>query len=393
VGKRRGNREGSIYREGKLWAAALTVRLSDGRVVRLRKRAKTRDAVRAWLHERLADLQRDELVLGSDTPLGIYLDAFLERVPVRPKTRQYYAMVVRCYLQPALGPIALRDLQPEHIEALYAELRSQGLADATIHGAHRVLRRALRLAVQWRLLTRSPMERVESPPAGRPRVAHWMPAQVRAFLEAVRDHRWSSLYAVAAFTGARQGELLGLRWEDVDLERGTVTFRRSLQWVTGQGFVETPAKTPASVRRVHLAPTARAALVAHRDRLLAAGQPLTGYVWSTASGRPVSARNLVRHFRQVAERLGLPPIRFHDLRHTAATLMLLEGVPDRVVAELLGHADPSLTKRVYQHVVPRMTELAVAALERAVTGAAPVAPPIAPPAGSGDDASARPDAE
>lgn len=390
MGRKRANREGSIYREGKLWAAAVTVRGPDGELVRLRKRSKSRDVVRAWLHERLAEAERDELRRGSETPLGVYLEHWLGRLQLRPKTRAGYATVVRCYLQPGLGVVPLRDLRPQDIQDLYARLQARGLAAATVHQVHRVLRRALRMAVQWGLLARSPMDGVEAPPAGRPRVGYWLPEQVRAFLAAVRDHRWHSLYAVAACTGARQGELLGLRWEDVDLERRTVSFRRSVQPVAGLGIVEEPVKTAAGARRVHLAPLAWEALVEHRGRLLAEGRQPVGYVWSTASGRPISARNLVRHFRQVAERLGLPPIRFHDLRHTAATLLLLEGVPDRVVAELLGHADPALTKRVYQHVVPRLTELAASALDR-LLGPSTVAPPVAPLAPPDGDTSAPPE--
>lgn len=362
---KRGQNEGSItyHRAKRLWLARLPNNL--GREARY---FRTKAEAREWLQERLGLAAQGRLSQGRNLTVAEFLDYWLRTITVRPKTRASYESVIRCHLVPALGTLRLRDLRPADIQALYADLRRRGLAEATVHCTHRVLHRALRCAVLWQVLAVNPLDSVIAPPRGRPRVAYWTSEEVQRFLAAVADHRWYALYVLAVSTGARQGELLGLRWEDVDLERGQVSFVRTVQWVRGQGLVVGEPKTPEAVRTLPLTRMALRALRAHRESLVAQGRLPSGYVFATASGTPVSGRNLLRHFRDVVQRQALPPIRFHDLRHTAATLLLAEGVPDRIVAELLGHRDPALTKRVYQHVMPRLVRQATDALERALGG-------------------------
>lgn len=195
-------------------------------------------------------------------------------------------------------------------------------------------------------------------------------ANTKRVLVALPDSTNGPLIAVAVLTGLRRGELLGLKWENVDLERGEISIVRSLQRVRWQGLVAVPPKTDTSRRLVPLPPQAVEALREQRRRQLLArlkAGPLWnegGWVFTTALGNPIQPSDVSRRFPRLLEKAGLPRIRFHDLRHTTATLLLSERVHPKIVAALLGHSTVQLTLDTYSHVVPSLAREAAAVLGR-----------------------------
>lgn len=215
------------------------------------------------------------------------------------------------------------------------------------------LHRALDQAVHWGLVPRNVCDAVTRPRAQRPTIRVLTPEQVSLLLTAAREDRFHALYVLAITTGLRQGELLGLRWADIDLDRAVLHVCHALSEVAGRLWLDEP-KTAKARRTVELPVFALAAVRDHRARMLAE-RDLQEFVFCDTHGGPVRKSNLVRRsFLPLLKRAGLPRIRFHDLRHTAATLLLLEGVHPKVVQERLGHSQISITLDTYSHVLPSM---------------------------------------
>jgi integrase len=269
-----------------------------------------------------------------------------------------------------VGAIRLKALAPGHVRGLYREKLDAGLAPRRVLHIHGTLSKALKQATDDGLIPRNAASSVKPP---RPHSEEMQPLsrdQVRIFLDTVRGDRMEALYVLAVTAGLRQGELLALKWEDVDLEGAnpTLEVRRSLSETRGRrSFV-----TPKSGRGRHLRLSRRAvsALRAHRKRQLeervrkAGLWEDIGLVFPSEVGSPMSGRNLYRAFKIRVKRASLPEtLRFHDLRHTCATLLLRQGVHVKYVQELLGHADISLTLNVYSHVLPDMCDAAVSAMD------------------------------
>jgi len=238
---------------------------------------------------------------------------------------------------------------------------------------HAVLHRALEQAAQWGLTPRNVAKLVTPPRPARREMATLSPEQARASLEAAEGDRLEALYVLALSTGMRQGELLALRWRDVDLEGGTLQVRATLQR-TRDGFQFAEPKTARSRRQVALTKPAVEALRRHRSRQLeerlqmGAAWEDNDLVFANEVGRPIEAGNLIRRsFHPLLDRAGLQHIRFHDLRHTAATLALGKGVHPKIVAEMLGHSQIAVTLDLYSHVTPTMQRQAAEALEAALS--------------------------
>jgi integrase len=245
---------------------------------------------------------------------------------------------------------------------------------------HRFLHRVFDQAVGWDAAPRNPAKLAAPPRAVRHEFRALTAAQCRRLLAGVRGDRLEALYVVALATGMRQGELLALRWADVDLAAGRLAVRGTLQRDQGGGWAVREPKTHRSRRQVALAPVAVAALRAHRDRQDAERRTVgsrwedNDLVFANRVGRPLSAQNLVqRHFHPLLARLSLPRVRFHDLRHTAATLLLAEGVHPKIVSELLGHKEVDVTLNLYSHVTPAMHQAAAEALGKLLDGCSPAA--------------------
>jgi integrase len=369
---KRGNNEGSLYKraDGR-WAGAVTV--DGGR----RKYAYGR--TRADVQARLVKLQREQQlgmpVVDERETVGHFLDRWLEdsvKRSVRPKTHTNYAQYVENWIKPALGRERLAKLSPQQVEKLMDKMLTAGLSPRTAQHAHAVLRRALGQAEKWGMVGRN-VAKLAQPPRQKKPEAVWLDdQQARKLLEVARtpgtgrgkskDHgnRFEALYTVALMLGLRKGELLGLRWSDVDPAKRTLRVNVALQRVDGKLILVEP-KSARSRRTIPLPEGVAEALRRQRAQQLAermkAGPAWEEHdlVFATKLGRPVEQRNLHRNFHELLDQAGLPRVRFHDLRHSCATVLLAQGVPARVVMEILGHSQISLTMNTYSHVMPTLT--------------------------------------
>lgn len=375
--KRRGHGEGSIFkRKDGRWCASYVIgRRPDGRLKRGYIYGKTRAEVAAELTKVLAKKIDGLPVDASKQTVGEFLDAWLEDVAkptVRPRTYDCYSDIVERHIKPALGGVRLSKLSPQHLQKLYREKQEAGLTH-TVRLCHAVLHRAFGQAAKWGLIVRNPADLVDPPKVPKKEFTPLSPEEAQRFLVAAEGDRFYALYVLAITCGLRQGELLGLKWEDIDLERGTLQVRRQLQWVRAEGeermgrkrvepkWVLTEPKSAKSRRVVTLPAVAVAALKKHKVRQMEERLRLgevwqdLGFVFTTPIGTPQDASNLLKHsFYPLLEKAGVPRIRFHDLRHTCATVLLAQGVHPKLVQEQLGHSQISLTLDTYSHVMPDM---------------------------------------
>jgi integrase len=359
---KRGNGEGSIYphRRGGVkvgYRGSYWVDAAEGPKRRYIT-GETREDVAEKLAKAISD-RADGLVFDAgSTTTGEYLTRWLSdsvRGTVQGSTYRSYGRVVDGHLVPGVGRVKLAKLRPDHIRRLYRSMLDAGKATRTVQYAHTLLKRALAQAVMDGLIPRNAAEAVRPPKLKRDEIQPLNADQVRALLDA-SDERSRALYTVAVRTGMRPGEILALRWSDVDLEAGTVQINRALS----EGEFSTP-KTPRSRRRISLSPATVAALKAHRkrqleERIAKAGLwEDHGLVFPSSVGTPKSQRNLNREFKNAAKRAGLPDhFKLYDLRHTCATLLLARNVHPKYVQELLGHASIAQTLDTYSHVIPGM---------------------------------------
>ena len=293
-----------------------------------------------------------------------------KRLAVRPTTAYRYAWIVQHYIIPTVGSIALRDLRSDHLDHLYAQLltaggRSRnGLAPKTVHETHVIIRSALDLAVQRHLVDHNVAWAAQPP---RPRVLDrsgpqsWIAAQLKQFLESARQQRLYPALHLAAHTGMRRGEIVGLKWSDVNVRAARLSIARTLQNVGGRP-TEFGVKTRTSRRCVDLDTYTLSVLTSWRRRLRAEQLParLEDWMFCNRKGHFLNPESISQLFDRVVRRSSLPRIRFHDLRHTHASLLVAAGVPIKVVSERLGHAHPGFTMNTYQHVLPGMGARAAA---------------------------------
>jgi integrase len=372
VGKR-GNGEGSIYQDAEgRWRSVVDLGYRNGKRRRKYLSGQTRAQVAGKLRQVL-DEQDAGVQITTDGPaptLESWLNHWLETIAaprLRPSTLTTYRGYVRNHLVPELGRHRLDELAPEHLEACYLRLAKAGLKPASILQTHRILSRALKVAMQRGRVRRHVATLVEPPSVHRDEIRPLTAEQSRAVLQTALGQRNAARWSVALALGLRQGESLGLPWDAVDLETGTLTVRQALQRQPGGGLVLVPPKSRAGRRVIPMPTQLVEALKAHRaaqvaERLAAGSMWVdTGLVFTTVIGKPVDPRSDHRQWQQLLRSAGVPPARLHDARHTAATLLLAQGVPARVVMELLGHSQITLTLGTYTHVVP---ELARDAAER-----------------------------
>lgn len=373
---RRGKGEGAIYKraDGR-WEGQIDLGYVGGRRVRKSVYGRTRREVQEKLRKLLTDLDRGLPVLDERTTVAEYLRAWLKAVEtrLRPRTFERYTEIVENVLVPFLGSVRIVQLQPQHVQQLIAVDLTRGRSARTAEFHRAVLRAALNDAVKWGLLTRNVAALTSPPHVERLPPAVWTAEEASRFLAAIRGHRLEALFTVALALGLRQGEALGLSWDDVDLARSVLTVRAQLQWHDGQ-WLRLPPKSSAGVRTLPLPEICVASLRQHRvqqaEERLAAGLAWRGNPWNlvftTSVGTPISARNVVRLFQGLCARAEVRPIRFHDLRHTCATLLLAQGVSPRVVQEVLGHSQVSLTLGTYSHVLPQLLTDAAKRIDEAL---------------------------
>lgn len=335
---------GSVYRERGRWVAQL-VRGPRGQQVKLRRTRLTRqDALVALegLRERTAPVSASRLTVGQ------YLERWVADVRnLRPATRHAYANAIDYHLRPTIGSVLLGDLSPLHVESMLATVGAT-VGPKTLRNVHAVLRRALAMAVRAGLLTRNVASRefVDAPrvPSEEPRALSMV--EVQRFLAQVRGDRLEALFVLAVGTGLRQGELLGLAWEDI--EDGRVNVRRELVRRDGK-YVRDELKTRHSRRAVPLSPAVVDALRVHRERVIAAGfvPTLTGPVFTNLRGGPLNGGWLTHRFYALLAEAKIGRLPFHRLRATYASRLAEAGVSEIEIARLLGHSRTTVTKQSY----------------------------------------------
>ena len=388
MGKKRGNGEGTIVRrrDGR-WMGQVSMGRDapSGRLVRVTVYGQTRQSVAAKVTKLISDRNLGRPILTINLTPGDWLERWL-RLYVsqkRPATLENYESNVRVHIKPVLGHIPMRDLRPQHIQALYVDLlasgavrRDGGLSPRTVRLIHVILHAALRQAVREDLLVRNVADSASPPrPAHREPVPP-TPEDMEQLLVAAEGHRLFALYLLYWTTGARRGELLALRWTDVDLQQGTMRIRRQLAR-TRTGLVYGEPKTPHARRAIPLADVAKEALREHQARqdaekkLLGDAYADEDLVFATVDGHAIDPGNALRTFRLLLAKAGLPPYRLHDLRHAFAALLLQRGENPKVVQALLGHSSVVTTLEIYNHLIPGLTEQAIDSLNETLSKAVP----------------------
>lgn len=306
--------------------------------------------------------------------VGEYLNKWLEaaaRPRLRERSYEDYKEKLDRYVRPAIGEKKLADVRPLDIQTFYGQMQERGLSARTVRYTHAILKSALKQAIKWHMLVRNPCEAVELPRSERREMNAFSPKEAESFLKAAKENEQGVIFAFALATGMRPEEYLGLKWCDIDLEKGVAIVRRVLVRRKGGGWYFGETKTSRSRRTVPLPTTLVKLLAAHRRKQaeirLKAGAAYQNndLVFATGEGTPHNSRNLAqRQFRQILERAELPlTFRLYDLRHSCATLLLAIGENPKVVSERLGHASIVLTLDTYSHVLPSMQQAATAKLE------------------------------
>lgn len=374
---KRGNGEGSITRHkasGK-YMARYTVPTPTG-TKRKTIYGKTRGEVREKMTRAMADRDSGIVYDDENMTVGEYLDSWLKgsvHGSVRASTYDRYELAVRVHLKPAFGSTKLKKLTPAMVATFYQDKLAAGYAPAGVNKLHVTLHKALDQAVKWHMVPRNVCETVSAPRPAPEEMRTLSRDQVRGLLSAASGDRLEALYVLAIHTGMRQGELLALKWANIDLEAATVSVRRTLT-KSGTALLTGDTKTGKSRRTISLTERSVTALREHLTRQMADMERLgdlygdQGLVFTTEAGTLINPTNLrKRSLAPLLNRAGLPKVRFHDLRHTCATLLFGKGVHPKYVQELLGHANVAITLDTYSHVIPGMGDQTARAMEDALS--------------------------
>lgn len=346
MNKRRGRGEGSLYYHDtrKCWVGQFN--LPDGKTKT--KYGKTQKEVKDWLLRMRGDYRDGFLVDEDKITVSEFLQRYMDDVArhsLRPKTIESYEYLIRLHINPILGDVRLSVLKAIQLQKLYSDKLESGLSKRTVQYIHSILHKTLDQALKWGLITRNVADLVDPPRIQKKEPDIWTVNQVKTFLKSVEDSRFYPMYCLA-FIGLREGEILGLQIEDFDKENGTISIRHALQYLMGKGLVLNEPKTEKGKRSIKLPGFVYDALKKHHDSL----NRNQGFMFTTGNDTPFSPRNFFRDFQEQAEKAGLPRIRFHDLRHTAVSLMMSQGVPPSVVQAIVGHSSPILTLSTYTHI-------------------------------------------
>ena len=374
--RKRDNGDGSIYRrkDGR-WAGGVQVGFKDGRRAMKVVYGKSRAEVLEKVRDLVESSRRGLIAPGRSPRLEDFLSQWLQTIEgsIRPSTFTSYSGIVRRHLIPVLGHKAIDRLTVPDIADLLARKRNEGLSARTGQYVLFVLRNALNKAVRWGIATRNVALLVDAPRVAHRDVNVLSPEDALRLVTTAREDRLEALWVLALSTGLRRGELLGLSWGDIDLERRQLRVTKALQRVTGKGLVLVETKTRRGRRSIILPIGTVEALRRHRahqaeERLIAgAGWKQSDFVFTSARGTPLDGDNMIsRPFARLLERCGLPAMRFHDLRHSCASLLLAQGVAPRVVMETLGHSRIAVTLDTYTHVLPALQREAADAMDRAL---------------------------
>lgn len=359
MAKQRGHGEGSIYqRKDGRWAAAIS--LGGGRHKTFY--GKTRKEVQEKLKIALHEQQQGTLATGPQT-LKHYLEHWLEEVhkpTIRESSYVKYRILLDKHILPTIGYVQLQKLTPQQIQAFYTCKLKEGLSPGSVGNIHVVLHKALDNALRWNLVARNVSDAVTPPRRTKHEVQILTTEQAQKLLETARGHRLEALLTVALTVGMRRGELFGLKWQDIDFEQRSLHIRRTVSYLVGKGYVETEPKTAKSRRKITLPQFVVDILKHHRlhqhEERAKAGTAWQDHdlVFCNHYGGYSAETRLFHLFDKLLKDAGLPNMHFHDLRHSAATILLSMGVHPKILQELLGHSQISITLDTYSHVLPSM---------------------------------------
>lgn len=373
------------------WVGVIVLGYRDGKPIRKKCSAPTRAGAAAKLRELKEKHSAGELPEGRNVTVEQWMTHWLTRIlprsGVKESTVDAYTTVLTQYINPLLGHHRLGRLDPEQIDEAWEQLLDEGnplktpadrvpISPNTVHLAHSVLRRSLKIAVQRRRLKVNPAgsDSMDAPPLDDSEVAPIPLADVEKILAAAEGTPYGARWSVALALGLRPGEVRGLRWEDVDLDAGTLRVAQQINRRKGKGLVASDPKSKRGKRSMKLPATLLAALKAHRkaqaELRLRAGDHWTdtGLVFTLDNGKPISAEVDRKRWHALLESAEVAPRRLYDARHSAATLLLAQGVELRTAMDLLGHSQPSVTMR-YQHAVDEIKAAAADKIEAGLWGA------------------------
>jgi integrase len=374
---RRGPHEGSIYpRKDGRWAGSVHVGYEDGKRVRKHVMGRSRGEVADRLDALLRAKKESRPIPDQRAKTGPFLRQWLEEVArptIRASTHDSYRDIVELHLVPGLGRIPLAKLTPADVQAFLNRKREGGLSARRVQMLHAVLRRALRTAEEWGMLSRNVARLAHPPRVPKHEIRPLTPEEAHQLIETSAEDRLRALWIAALGTGLRQGELLGLRWDDVDLEARRLRVCHTLARVDGKLVLLEP-KTDRSRRTIMLPEVVVAALSAYRtrqkmERLVAGSRWIdSGHVFTTTIGTPLETAGVTRAFQRALTRAGLPKSRFHDLRHAAGTFALSQGFTLEDVKQLLGHSSIVLTSNTYGHVLEQRQRAVAVGMDAVLGG-------------------------
>jgi integrase len=371
--KRRSNNEGTIYqRSNGTWRAQISI---NGE--RISYTGDSQKECQEWILKTRNQIDTGLTYAGANT----YLQEFIEdnliglETQLRPATIRQYKRISESYLFPYLGDVKLVDLKPGQIQRVYNKLIKDGRSPRTVELTHAVLRRFLNDAVKLGILGRNPTAATNPPKPEPKEMKIYDETQVQQFIIAVSEIQpWNlAFFHLAITTGLRLGELLGVKWQDLNWEKSTIRIQRQLRRIPYEGLKFQVPKTKHSKRTIKLGENTLE-LLRQQQQTFFTKMNVTGDAWNNFDliffdddGTPIPPRRMQKSFKEVIAKANLPKIRFHDLRHTAASLMLNQGIPVLVVSKRLGHAKPSITLDIYGHLIQVYQEEAASLMDEVVT--------------------------
>jgi integrase len=373
MAKKRGNNEGSLYKRKNVnWRAQVSI---QGK--RLAFSSKSKRECQKWIRQQLEEIDNGLTYESTTITLKAFTDQWLINVEasVRYTTFVQYEQVVRQHILPILGKYKLRDLKPDHIQNLYNRKIEDGVSLRSVQLIHSIIHRALVHAVKLGFIYRNPDDGT-TPPIPKTKEMKFLDEdQAQHFLVTAMGNgdQHYPLYYLAIATGMRMGELLGLKWRDINWEQKSLQVQRQLTKKKGGGFEFSTPKTKAGIRRIELGYVTIDVLRMHQKSQYGHIHNMgdkwhnQDLVFPSQIGTHLDKDNLRRRFKKVLLDTKLPEIRFHDLRHTAASLMLNSGIPVIVVSRRLGHAKPSITLDIYGHLIPTKQQEAAALIDQLLT--------------------------
>ena len=363
MSKRRANGEGSLRkRKDGRWEGRYTAGRDPetGKAIYKNVLGKTQAETKAKLKQAIEEAKGLDAAKVGRYTVGQWMDIWFEhyaKVKVRPSSHQTYRGYIDNHIKPSIGKIPLEKLTSLELQKLYKKLltsgrvdrieskkQSKGLSPKTVRNIHQIIASAVKLAKEQKIIASDPTEGCALPKLEHREMKTLPVEQLQSFLREARDSGVFELYYLELATGLRRGELLGLKWEDIDLERGDLRVRRQIARINGE-VVEAPLKTKNAYRTLPLAEDTIGVLEAQKKKT--GNSP---WVFPSPTGGPISPDSVLHKLHRVLKRAGLPRVRFHDLRHTFATLALQSGVDVKTVSGMLGHFSAGFTLDTYAHV-------------------------------------------